>query len=430
MRNVGRHPAGFRFLIVLLLLLGIFFRFVNLGGKVYWHDEAYTSVRISGYNWTEVLHKVFDGRVIGVEDLAKFQRPNSEKTLIDTIKTLAIDDAQHPPLYYVMARLWMQMFGGSSDIKTAPLQIRSLSALISLLVFPCVYWLCLELFESPLVGWWAMALIAISPVHILYAQEAREYALWTVTILLSSAALLRAMRRTDEINSLSTWGIYAATLALGFYTFPFTGLVAIGHGIYVLAMEKFRWTKKAIAFLLASAAGIIAFAPWIVVVITNFSQVQRTTGWMGDIKVPLLSMIKTWGLHVSRIFVDWEFGFDSLFTYLIPPIFVIMVAYCLYFVYRQSSKQVWVFIFTLVGVTSLALILPDLIFGGIRSASNRYLIPCVLGIQLAVAYLLATKIAEANLLERRIWQAIMTVLFHVELCLARSHLLHLLRGLR
>ncbi len=85
-----------RFLIVVLLLLGIFFRFVNLGGKVYWYDEAYTSVRISGYNWREALKKVFDGDVIGVENLAKFQRPNYTKTLINTIKTLAIDDAQHP----------------------------------------------------------------------------------------------------------------------------------------------------------------------------------------------------------------------------------------------------------------------------------------------------------------------------------------------
>lgn len=45
-----------------------------------------------------------------------------------------------------------------------------------------------------------MALIAVSPFHVLYAQEAREYSLWTVTILLSSAALLRAMRVKTKLS--------------------------------------------------------------------------------------------------------------------------------------------------------------------------------------------------------------------------------------
>jgi len=68
-----------------------------------------------------------------------------------------------------------------------PGAIRSLSAIISLLVFPGVYWLLPGIWVVN--GWIAIALIAVSPFHILYAQEAREYSLWTVTIALSSAAL-------------------------------------------------------------------------------------------------------------------------------------------------------------------------------------------------------------------------------------------------
>jgi uncharacterized membrane protein len=134
--------------------------------------------------------------------LQKYQRINPEKDLTDTLKALVIDQPEHPPLYYVIVRFWVQWFGNSVAVT------RSLSALISLLTFPCVYWLCLELFGSPMTGWMAIALMAVSPFHVVYAQEAREYSLWIVMILLSSAAFLRAIRLQTRLS----WGIYAATV--------------------------------------------------------------------------------------------------------------------------------------------------------------------------------------------------------------------------
>jgi uncharacterized membrane protein len=89
------------------------------------------------------------------------------------------------------------------------------------------------------VGWIAVLLVASSPFHVLYAQEAREYSLWTVTILLSSALLLRSIRRKTK----SSWATYALGLAVGLYTFPFTVFVMLGHGIYVACIERLRLTK-------------------------------------------------------------------------------------------------------------------------------------------------------------------------------------------
>ncbi|NES82774.1 MAG: hypothetical protein F6K10_15980, partial [Moorea sp. SIO2B7] len=162
----------------------MFFRFVNLEQKPYWGDEAVGLNRISGCNQSELKAVALRGDEMSVEQVLKYQSPCPEKRLIDAINALA-EVPEHPPLYYLMVRFWMQ-----SGMKTS----RSLSALVSLLALPCIYLLCLELFESPLVGWIAIALIAISPLHVLYAQEARQYSLWTVTILLSSWAMLRAMR--------------------------------------------------------------------------------------------------------------------------------------------------------------------------------------------------------------------------------------------
>ncbi|MEH2451870.1 glycosyltransferase family 39 protein [Nostoc sp.] len=401
-------PIWLRFLIIILLILGIFFRFAYLDRKVYWHDEAYTSLRISGYTKTEFVQKVFNGRVFAVGDIQKYQQPNSDKGLINTINSLAVEDAQHPPLYYVMLRLWMQFFGNS--VATT----RSLSAIISLLVFPCIYWLCLELFQSPITAWISVALLTVSPFHVLYAQEAREFGLWIVTTLLGSAALLRAIR----LGSKQLWGIYALTVALGLYTFLFSGLLAIAHGIYVFAIERFRFTKSVKAYLIATSVGFLAFVPWILTVINSLSEIDRTTA-SAHTRQSLSVLVSNWIKNISYLFGDfwrYEVFFPDLnlpvlrWGRFLIPLILILVVYSFLFIYSHAGKRVWLFVFLLSGVPALALILPDLIIGGKLSLRPRYVIPCYLGIQLAVAYLLAAKIISSKLITRKFWQLVMVVI--------------------
>lgn len=400
-------PIWLRFLIIILLILGMFFRFTYLDRKVYSHDEAYTSLRISGYTKTEFVQQVFNGRVFSVGDIQKYQQPNSEKGLINTINSLAVEDAQHPPLYYVMVRLWMQFFGNS--VATT----RSLSAIISLLTFPCIYWLCLELFQSPITAWISVALLTVSPFHVLYAQEAREFGLWMVTILLGSAALLRAIR----LGSKKLWMIYAVTVALGLYTFLFSGLLAIAHGIYVFAIERFRFTKTVKAYLIATSAGFLAFIPWILTVINSMSEIERTTA-SAQARQSVSFLVSGWIGNISYLFGDF-WRYEPFFPDLnlpvlrwgrfLIPLILILVVYSFLYLSRQAGTRVWLFVFILSGVPALALILPDLIIGGKVSLRPRYVIPCYVGIQLAVAYLLADKIISSKLIARKFWQLVMVV---------------------
>lgn len=387
-----------RVLILVLLLLGVFFRFANIDRKVYWEDEAFTSLRISGYRETELIQQVFNGHEIGIEDLQKYQRPNPEKGVIDTIKGLALEEPQHTPLYFIMVRLWVQGFGNSVAVT------RSLSALISLLVFPCIYWLCRELFELPLTGWVAVALMAVSPFHVVYAQEAREYSLWTVTILLSSAALLRAMR----LKTKQSWGLYAATMVLALYSYLFSIFIAIGHGIYVFVIERFRLTKTVTAYLIALLVGFIAFSPWLVIVTSNWYAAAKTTQVLATpTPVSRLTLLQGLAHYIRTPFID--LGIGSYQT----PLIVILVGYSIYFLCRNTPKNICWFILTLIGVTTIALILPDLLLGAEKLMVGRYLIPFYLGIQLAVAHLLASQIISASFFHSKIWQAIMAVLISV-----------------
>jgi uncharacterized membrane protein len=216
-------PSWLKILVIIFMGLSIFCRFTNLGQKIYSSDENWTSVAISGHTLDELKQEVSQNQgIIPISNFDKYQHINLDRGVADTVNYLITSDPQHPPLYYVMVRLWAQVFGDSSA------GVRSLSAVISLLIFPTVYWLCLELFDSAVVGWLAMALIAVSPLQLYFAQEARQYTLWMVEILGSSAALLRAMRQENKSN----WALYSLSLVLGLYTHLFTGLIMISHGIY------------------------------------------------------------------------------------------------------------------------------------------------------------------------------------------------------
>jgi uncharacterized membrane protein len=405
MRTQSKKPRtrahnGLTLVLLLTLALGIFFRFAYLDRPVYWHDETFTSLRISGYNAIEVNQALFNGKVVGVEALQKYQQINPDKTAFDTVRSLAIDDSQHPPLYYVLVRQWAVWFGSSVTA------IRSLSAVISLLVFPSAYWLCQELFAggtiffaqkqvANLTSGVAIALFALSPFHVLYAQEAREYSLWTVLTLLSGAAFLRAIR----MNTLGAWVIFTELLILGLYTQPMMLFVAIAFGLYLLVVERFRINRVTVSGVLSLALGALSFSPWLNILVQSWS---RTGATWTSVPLPLPILLKTWGLHLARVFIltEGDFGFDHWTIYLGLPLLLLLVGAAFYSLVRQTPLRTWLFAIALTGSTFLPLGLLDLVVGGQRSVSSRYIVPFYVGVPLAVAYFLSQKLLARTPLDR------------------------------
>jgi len=82
-------------------------------------------------------------------------------------------------------------------------------------------------------------------------------------------------------------------------------------------------------------------------------------------------------IHLGCVFFDLNSGYK----YLRPPtlVLLVLVAYSIYFLLK-TPKQVWLFVLTLIE-TVLALVIPDLVLGGMRSIQARYLMPCYLGIR-------------------------------------------------
>lgn len=430
------HHRFFALLLVAVILCGVGFRCFELGHKLYWHDEVYTSMRSAGYTRAEIDQDLFQNHILAVSELQKYQHIKPNSTNADTIRSLVIEDPQHPPLYFLLARWWMQWFGSS---RTAS---RALPALLSLIGLPLMYGLALELFsrhqEKHLIALLATALLSLSPFDILFAQTARQYSLLTVAVIGSSYVLLRSLR----LRTWQSWSLYVIAVTIGFYTHPFFGLTLIGHGFFVGVwvvghrvwgedsdvqrvdyIESRSESRNAypvlrtlyllprsvyfvlIQFFLAAIAALILYSPWLVVLVTNYQRVSSTTDW-NRIPVGLDYLLKLWVLSFTSLFIDLDFGFFNPLTFLLRLPYVILIFLALYAVWRKTPVPTWLFIFTSIFIPFLMLALPDLLWGGKRSAVSRYLISCFPAVQLAVAYFL---IALRNY-QSRLWRGSLAVL--------------------
>ncbi|MEM9005001.1 MAG: glycosyltransferase family 39 protein [Cyanobacteria bacterium P01_F01_bin.86] len=384
-------------LILTILLLGIVFRFAHIDKKNYWNDEVYTSLRVAGYTYEQVEQAVVTNQPIGIDDLQRYQHSPTERGLYDVMRSLLKEDAHIAPLYFVMTRLWTDIWG------LTPLQTRMVAVMISLLALPSMYWLSYELFQSSAIAWIATLLIAVSPLHVLYAQEARNYSLFAVSVLISSAALLRALR----IPTPFAWIGYAAAVAIALYSHMLSILVLLGHGLYVGLVHWWRQVNRYQGYTLAMLCSFACFLPWILA-----SDAIEEPRYVST-PMPLLTLVKrslfniTVNFFDAQIFnrgqiFDAKFGDDSIQLDILEPsfyvftIFVLLSIYSLYFLIQNSLKHIHIFVIILIATNILPLLLPDLLTNGQRFTITRYLIPALLGVQLAIAYTLGFKLLNSK----------------------------------
>jgi len=379
------------------LVAGVVFRLVNLDRKFYSHDEAYTSLQISGYTKQEAIADLFDGHEIRPSDLQRYQRPGRDKGAVDTVVALAREEPHETPLYFLLARawmlFWMPVFPNSVAV------MRSLTVLFGLMVVPAFGWLAWELFRDRPTAWVGAALASVSPIHALYSQDARPYALWTLMIVVASIALLRAVR----VDTPRRWALYSAAAALGLYSHLLFTLVMAVHALHVLALRTFTRTRVVGAYARASAFAVLAFAPWILVMAVNFRQAVDATAWaLEPIRFPAL--VGSWALTFTAPLWDVHVGSGEIPMVLIRVSLLILVAASFYVVWRSTERGVWLFVALLLMIPALVLVLPDVIWGGTRSLNARFLIPSFLSIELAVAYTLASRAAPARSSAALLWR--------------------------
>lgn len=187
-KGFGGRSRVFATAGALALLTGVagFLRFDRLGLQSFWVDEVVTWNLLHRSLWSLLRHGI----------------PSSEST---------------PPLYYVVAWIWVRLFGWS---ETA---LRSLSALVGTATVPVAY-LAARTLAGARAALVAALLVAVSPILVWSSQEARAYALFAFLAALSLLFFARLFRRYSRID-LVAWST-VAVLALTTHYFALFLLLA------------------------------------------------------------------------------------------------------------------------------------------------------------------------------------------------------------
>ncbi len=250
--------------ILFLTTLAALVRAFQLGAQSLWLDELY-SVAIAQREWAEIIA----GTIAG-----------------DT----------NPPLFHLLLHLALQ-FGVDENAA------RAVSLVFSVATVPFFYLLARELFDRR-VALLATLLLALNPFHLLFAQEARMYALLGFFVVAAQYFFVRAWRG----GAARAWMLFAAAMTLAFYahSLAFLNLLALDAFVFwqnvagrlrppraengrerpaLRAPSPQRgegggegWSFRALVF--AHLAIALAFAPWLGAFIQQATRVQSSF-WSG-----------------------------------------------------------------------------------------------------------------------------------------------------
>lgn len=287
--------------------------------------------------------------------------------------------------------------------------MRALPAVLSVLQIPCMYWLAMELFMVPLAAEFAAALIALSPLQLLYAHEVREYSLVTAIIALTSAAFLRALRKP----SLPNWGLYLATLILGFYSSVLTALAVLAQFLYLIAVSGMKWSRSMTSFLSVSAITVVSFTPWLVEMVKDHVAVLGAISWLAT-PVSVSELAGSWLDIFPKILLDLGDHAPAITNCLTAFVLPLQV-YALYVVLRKGKNERSFLIATLFLVPAIAFPLWDLILGGQRSMHMNYMMPIPVAVLLSIAFLLYRSQTSGPENLRKIWLAVASLVFSCEI---------------
>jgi hypothetical protein len=159
------------------------------------------------------------------------------------------NDAIHPPLLYVLLKLWMGVGGESL------LWLRLFPFTVSVLCLFPVFALCRDLKISPAARNLAIAIVAVHPYAMYYSQHLRMYCLLMLAGLLSALCFERYLDRSSIRNLVL---LSSANLFLA-YTQYYGWCIVLLEFVYLLWKSRIR---NAVAFLIATAPVAILFAPW------------------------------------------------------------------------------------------------------------------------------------------------------------------------
>lgn len=159
----------------------------------------------------------------------------------------------HPPLYYLVLKGWLAVWGG---ILPAVTGARLLSVVWGVLAIP-ILWAIGRRVSRGRAGGWAALLLAVSPFHIYYSQEIRMYGMVTCLGALGVWLTLAALERRRAV----WWAGAGLALLAALYTQYYAFFVILALAVFLLVGRRRREHWRAWGAVLAGIA--LAYLPWV-----------------------------------------------------------------------------------------------------------------------------------------------------------------------
>lgn len=223
-------------MLIISLILGAALRLYHATGVALWYDEAFSALFLR-YPWREMMYQI------------------------------SLD--VHPPLYYIILRLWSYLAGQSL------FGLRLLSIVLGVLTIWAGYLLALAAFKNKKIASLTAVLLAINPFQVQYALEMRMYTLGMLVILLSSFCLVRALEAESRRGKLRFWIGFIIVSTAALYTHYYLLFSVAAQALYIfLYFLKTQRFKILLEGILAYLTIFSLYLAWIPVFLLHLKGVQ------------------------------------------------------------------------------------------------------------------------------------------------------------
>ena len=190
----------------------------------------------------------------------------AERYLPDLLQFVSLD-LIHPPLFYVLLKGWIFLFGD------ALVAVRAFSVVIAIAAVIPLLGLCNELGLASRTKALAVFVLAINGSAIKYAQEVRMYSLSMLLSLTSLWLFTRCVKRG------SGWALLTVANIAFVYTHYYGWLLIAAQIVYVML-----WARPLIGKMFLTVAALaVAFLPWLWITYTGAASgdgLQQNIGWI------------------------------------------------------------------------------------------------------------------------------------------------------
>ncbi len=214
------------FLIILIIVSGLFIRIHHLGEESLWLDEGH-SIRMAKLPVSQMVEEIAANK--------------------------------HPPVYFLALHGWISIFGDSE------FSVRALSAIFGVLAIALLYQVASLLFDRT-TSLLAALLLALSSFNLFYSQETRMYSLLTFLSLGSMYYFIKWLSGGKKWASVG----YLVFSTLLIYTQNFGFFIILAQNIYLAGLllhPRSRSGTPLKSWIILQSLLILFYLPWMGILI-------------------------------------------------------------------------------------------------------------------------------------------------------------------